>query len=239
MGNSFTLSALKLPHSSTALIEVEATDGFNTTNFFKVALLPHNVLQQDCGVWLALRVFDDVRPLAGRLSGAVIGLAFAKPPEQLIYTIAYTNTSPFTATNVIVEEVVSDDTTYVAAASAAGWNCEDVLPGSTCTYSVGVLPAQASGSLLFAVLVDPSLDPGVSEIYNGVTVRYNGGLAPGANSSEVLVPVQPAAAARASGDAEQASELKNQIYLPLIQNEAVTPQARSSFKKATSSRQGN
>ena len=49
MGNSFTLSALKLPHSSTALIEVEATDGFTTANFFKVALLPHNVLQQDYG----------------------------------------------------------------------------------------------------------------------------------------------------------------------------------------------
>lgn len=143
----------------------------------------------------------------------------AQAGEQLIYTIAYTNTSPFTATNVIVEEVVSDDTTYVAGASTAGWNCEDVLPGSTCTYSVGVLPAQASGSLLFAVLVDPALDPGVSEIYNGVTVRYNGGLAPGANSSEVLVPVQPSAAARASADAEQAPDMKHQIYLPLIQTE--------------------
>jgi len=46
MGNSFTLLALSLPSSSTARIEVEATDGFSTTSFFKVALLPHNALSK-------------------------------------------------------------------------------------------------------------------------------------------------------------------------------------------------
>jgi len=145
--------------------------------------------------------------------------AMAQSGGQLVYTIAYTNTSSFTATNVIIEEVVSDDTTYVAAASAPGWNCEDVIPGSTCTYSVGVLLAQAAGSLSFAVLVDPLLDPGVSDIYNEVTVRYNGGATPGIGSASVLVPVQPLAAAQANGEAEPAVALTNQIYLPLIQRD--------------------
>jgi uncharacterized repeat protein (TIGR01451 family) len=119
----------------------------------------------------------------------------AVPGQFLTYTVAYTNTGPFTATGVVVVETVPLHTTFVAAASAAGWICTPgPTAGAACAFAAGHLPARAGGSLSFVVLVDSPLPAGVTAITNTASVTDDGSHGPepilADNQATDLAPVQ-------------------------------------------------
>ncbi len=89
------------------------------------------------------------------------GDAMVQPGAQIVYTLVYTNVGVFDATNVVISELVPENTTFVAEASSPGWQCVQATPGSLCTYAVGTVPAQTVGAapLIFTVVVDQLLDP--------------------------------------------------------------------------------
>lgn len=83
----------------------------------------------------------------------------------LTYTLIYTNVGNFTAPGVTITETLPAGTTFNATLSTAGWNCV----ASTCTYAVGSVVADLTGTVEFVVNVSPSL-PGSSIITNTATI---------------------------------------------------------------------
>lgn len=85
------------------------------------------------------------------------------PGGVVVYTLTYSNVGDQDATGVVITETVPTYSTFNAGASSAGWSCI----GTTCTYTVGDLPAGAAAQTTnFAVTVDSTLPSGVDEIYN-------------------------------------------------------------------------
>jgi uncharacterized repeat protein (TIGR01451 family) len=98
------------------------------------------------------------------------GGATTTPGATVAYTITYANTGDQAATGVILTETVPADTSFAAGASSAGWTC---LAG-TCTNLVGPVAAGGTGTATFAVTVDATLPPGVTDIANLVTIGDDG-----------------------------------------------------------------
>ena len=63
----------------------------------------------------------------------------AQPGVELAYSLLYSNTNAYVAKNVILQEIVPQNTTFVAASSTPGWSCANVTAGSVCTYHVGTV----------------------------------------------------------------------------------------------------
>ncbi len=142
--------------------------------------------------------------------------------EQIVYSMIYTNTSELAARNVVVKEVVPLNTTFVTATSSPGWVCTQITAGSTCTYAAGTLAAQtvASAPLRFVVAVNGTLAPTVVSITNQATVTFNGSIGQLPSLSLVTLPV---VRSRAGNALDVLVELKNHVYLPMIQNTSTTP----------------
>jgi uncharacterized repeat protein (TIGR01451 family) len=91
----------------------------------------------------------------------------AAPGVTLTYSIALQNTGSEGASGVSVTETVPDLTTFSAGGSSPGWSC---LPsgsaGSQCSQTVGTLPAGATVTLAFAVVVASPLPAGATAILN-------------------------------------------------------------------------
>ncbi len=96
------------------------------------------------------------------------------PGDTIVYTLSYTNTGNQGATNVVLAETVSANTTFNPGTSTAGWIClPDNNAGSTCSLAIGSLNGGGSGSALFAVTVsDPA--PGVDLITNTASIGDDG-----------------------------------------------------------------
>jgi uncharacterized repeat protein (TIGR01451 family) len=101
-----------------------------------------------------------------------------QPGGVIVYSIDYANNGDEPATGVVLTETVPANTTFVAASSAAGWDCngaeagagDGAAAGATCTLEVGELAAGATGSTTYAVRVASPLAAGVTEILNTVTI---------------------------------------------------------------------
>ena len=83
------------------------------------------------------------------------------PGATLVYGISVANIGNGDGSNVVLEENVPQLTSFDAANSSAGWTCApNGNAGSSCTLSVGSLPAGASVSRTFAVDVVSSFPQG-------------------------------------------------------------------------------
>ena len=92
--------------------------------------------------------------------------------KSINYTLINFNEGDRDALNALITETVPDNTTFYPPGSTAGWACmPDNSAGSTCTYDIGDLPGlSGKDTVFFAVKVDESLDPGVTELSNTATL---------------------------------------------------------------------
>jgi uncharacterized repeat protein (TIGR01451 family) len=133
------------------------------------------------------------------VSGATLDAAISKEANAagvyggdiIIYTLGWDLTGSGSS-RVEILETVPENATFVAAASTAGWSCADGSPaGTTCSWqSAAAATAGASGTLVFAVEVDPGIE-GVSSIENTGVVDLMDALDadPGNNSASATVEV--------------------------------------------------
>lgn len=100
---------------------------------------------------------------------------FASAGDTIVYAIGYTNIGDQDATGVLISESVPPSTVFDSAASTPGWSCADgAAPGTTCTYTLGTVDGLSGGTLMFAVRIDDSLEPGVRFIENSVLIEEDG-----------------------------------------------------------------
>ena len=117
-----------------------------------------------------------------------------RPGDVLTYTLTYANMGNQDATGVIISETVPAHMTFAAAASSPGWTCVDGAPaGTSCTYAVGDLPANASGAIAFAVRVVSPLPVSVTHIGNTALIADDGSNGadtdPANNSASIVTPL--------------------------------------------------
>ncbi len=93
------------------------------------------------------------------------------PGGVVAYTLNYANNGTEDATGVVLREVLPANTTFNAAASTTGWT--DV-GGGAWEFTVGNVPANGSGSVTFAVTVNPSVPAGFASLTNSVSIRDDG-----------------------------------------------------------------
>ena len=97
------------------------------------------------------------------------------PGGVVTYTLSYANSGTLDASGVIITDTVPANTTFNAAASSPGWSCADGSPaGTSCTFSIGSLASGANDAVTFAITVDGTLLPGVTQIENTATVGDDG-----------------------------------------------------------------
>jgi uncharacterized repeat protein (TIGR01451 family) len=97
------------------------------------------------------------------------------PGQSYAYTLAYANNGSQDAELVVLTETVPDFTTFSASRSLPSvWNCTGTVPGSTCTIDIGTLPAGASATALFGLLVDFPALSGVDNVLNSATLSDDG-----------------------------------------------------------------
>ena len=117
------------------------------------------------------------------------GGATVTPGGAIAYTLNYTNAGPDSASGVVLTETIPANTTFYSAGSTPGWTCA----GATCTFNVGVLGINASGSAVFAVTVSNPVPAGVTQIANTSTIGSNtDDPAPGNNTGSDTTPVNAA-----------------------------------------------
>ncbi|UCE37406.1 MAG: DUF11 domain-containing protein [Thermoplasmata archaeon] len=91
----------------------------------------------------------------------------ADPGDQIIYTIDYENTWSGDATNVVIEDTIDPDTTYVNASLAPSNIAGDVI-----TWNIGTISGGGSGSITLIVKVDVNVEDGTT-LTNIVTLNYD------------------------------------------------------------------
>jgi len=105
--------------------------------------------------------------LIGKSDGGVV----VEPGKVLVYTLVYTNTGNQDATNVVINETVPPNTTFLAMPDVA-WSCADgSVAGTPCKFTVGNLAGgNGKGSLQFRVRVQNPLPENTTEIVNTATI---------------------------------------------------------------------
>lgn len=95
----------------------------------------------------------------------------ARPGEVLVFRLAVQNTGDQDAAGVIVTETVPARTTWVPGASDPAWTCSAATPGSTCSLTLGQVPAGETLSVRFAVRLPSPLPAGFAEVSNSACVQ--------------------------------------------------------------------
>ncbi|MFN8499639.1 MAG: isopeptide-forming domain-containing fimbrial protein [Anaerolineae bacterium] len=120
----------------------------------------------------------------------------ATPGQVVVYTLTYSNIGNQAATNVVINDVVPPNTTFVAGSSTTGWTCSGTAAGSNCSFSIASLPAGQSASVSFAVRIVNPLPAGVTQVSNTATIADDGTNGPDKdpsnNSSTDTTPVDAA-----------------------------------------------
>jgi uncharacterized repeat protein (TIGR01451 family) len=98
------------------------------------------------------------------------------PGGSVTYTLSYANAGNQGASGVTLTDVVPANTTFNPGASTAGWICmPSNAAGSNCTLSIGSLAGGgANGAASYAVTVNASLSPSVTQISNQAIVADDG-----------------------------------------------------------------
>jgi LPXTG-site transpeptidase (sortase) family protein len=110
------------------------------------------------------------------------GQATVVPGQRLTYTINYSNSGNQDATGVALTETIPTNTTFNSGLSTTGWSCV----ASTCTLSVGALPAGSgnTGSATFVVDVISIIPAGANNVVNTVSIDddHSNGTGAGGNN---------------------------------------------------------
>jgi len=108
------------------------------------------------------------------------------PGQEYFFDITYQNTGNQEATGVVITETVPDNVVFSTLASAPTvWSCPDgSVSGTTCTVSVGDLPANTGGALRFGLRVLSPAGAGVDLVSNTVTLDDDGSNTLFANSAQ-------------------------------------------------------
>ncbi len=139
---------------------------------------------------------EDIRPIVAAPDLQIVKRvesAAAMQGGQVRYGLTYRNVGDQDANGVVITETVPAGTTFVAAASTAGWSCADGSPGgTTCTLAVGSVAADgASHVVYFAVRIE--IDHG--NIDNAVSIEDENGIGsdptPTDNEDEVSIAIAP------------------------------------------------
>jgi uncharacterized repeat protein (TIGR01451 family) len=102
----------------------------------------------------------------------------ANPGGTVDYTINYSNVGLADSTGVVLTEFLPVGSTFNAAASTPGGGA---LGTTAFTFTVGSLPAGASGSVVFAVNVPVPVPAGLTTLTNTVNIADDGTHGPDAN----------------------------------------------------------
>jgi uncharacterized repeat protein (TIGR01451 family) len=109
------------------------------------------------------------------------------------YTINYSNAGLANSTGVVLTEFLPTGSTFNAAASTPGWTA---LGTGAFTFTVGSLPAGASGSVVFAVTVPTPVPAGLEQLTNSVSIADDGthgaDTNPANNSASDTTPINAA-----------------------------------------------
>jgi uncharacterized repeat protein (TIGR01451 family) len=98
------------------------------------------------------------------------GDAGVAPGESIVYTVDYANKGTFDATGVTITMAVPEHTMFDSAGSSAGWTCMEAV----CTFDVGNLAADSSGSIMFSTLVDADISADVRRIHASTSITDDG-----------------------------------------------------------------
>jgi uncharacterized repeat protein (TIGR01451 family) len=88
------------------------------------------------------------------------------PGATLVYQLVVSNTGNQDSVPVRVQETVPANTAWNAAASSPNWKCGGTAAGSSCTQSLGIVPAGSSTATQFAVTLANPLPAGVTSVAN-------------------------------------------------------------------------
>lgn len=92
--------------------------------------------------------------------------ATANPGDTITYTLSYHNIGTGDADNVVVEDTIPAATTFVSSTPAY-----DGVSGDTYTWNIGYVAADASGNIIFSVIVD-AFTPSGAILNNTATLDY-------------------------------------------------------------------
>jgi len=91
--------------------------------------------------------------------------------DMLPYEITYSNASELATGQVIVTNIVPENTTFTTQNSNSSWSCPDgAASGTVCTIELGSVPANTSGVISFSVVVTTGMPARVNTITNTVQI---------------------------------------------------------------------
>ena len=91
----------------------------------------------------------------------------------VIYTLSYSNVGSQDATGVVITENLPTNTAFDNANSTAGWT--ETAPGSGLyEFNLGAMPSGSSGTVEFAVTVNPTVPPGFTLVQNTAMIADDG-----------------------------------------------------------------
>ncbi len=94
-----------------------------------------------------------------------VDLSTASPGQLLTYTLSYQNSGNSDAAQVVVTDAVPARTTFVSASNGG------TLANGVVTWSVGTVPAGATGSVTLTVRLDATFPNGLTAVSNSAVVR--------------------------------------------------------------------
>lgn len=98
-----------------------------------------------------------------------------QPGGLVSYRLDYNNVGNQDATGVVITEVVPAQTTFAPASSTAGWLCSpNNNLGSRCTFTIGAVAVNQSGSINFAVTVVQLAPAGLDAVSNTAQIADDG-----------------------------------------------------------------
>ncbi len=92
----------------------------------------------------------------------------AIPGDSITYQVTLSNTGNELTDQAVITETVPTLTSFNVGASDPGWNCNDIIAGSICTYDAGTVGGTAV-VIDFVVDVITSVPAGTTEVSNGAS----------------------------------------------------------------------
>ena len=127
--------------------------------------------------------------------------ATVTPGNSVVYQLDYGNTGNQDAALVELTETVLAETTFDAANSTVGWSClPDINPGSTCTYSVGTLGGNDSGSVDFALLLNNPVSDTITQLDNTASASADNAQTVNAQDSTPIIASVSLRMVKSDGD---------------------------------------
>lgn len=131
-------------------------------------------------------------PQAAFTLNVTVEPANPNPGDTILYTLAYANRSQVTLNGLVLRLTIPEFTTFDSVKSSTGWVCNSMTAGGICEYNLGDVQPSQTGTLLFAVTLDPGLTEATESIMLGIQARDANNLINMTTTTEVsLVNGQP------------------------------------------------